>query len=115
MADSNRGGEQMKLFSRVMTIVGIVILLGTCVLLLGEANGAIQLGPAKSSVVFCALGLTLLCYSPRQFVAYDEAIKAGDEKKAPQALASLILHSSAGLIMIGISIVKYFLTINSLA
>jgi hypothetical protein len=99
----------MKLFSRVMTIVGIVILLGTCILLLGEANGALQLGPAKSSVVFCALGLALLCYSPRQYAAYDEAIKAGDEKKAPQALAGLILQASAGLIMVVISVVKYFL------
>ncbi|MBR4448973.1 MAG: hypothetical protein IKS30_02120 [Treponema sp.] len=115
MADSNRGGGTMKLFSRVMTIAGILILLGTCALLLGEANGAVQLGPAKSSVVFCALGLALLCYSPRRYLAYDESIKVGDEKKAPQFLATFILQSAAGLIMVIISIVKYFLTINSLA
>ena len=88
----------MKLFSKVMTIAGILILLGTCVLLLGEANGAVQLGPAKSSVVFCALGLALLCYSPRRYLTYDESIKAGDEKKPRSFLQLLYCSLPQGLL-----------------
>lgn len=96
----------MKIFAKIMTGVGIFILAFTCLVLVLAQNQVIQIGKSLSSIVFCSLGLAFLCYSPRKYVACLENEKNSPEQNKNRR--AFILELSAGIIMIIISIVKFW-------
>lgn len=100
----------MRKFATFMSVLGIAVLLGTCAVFVAAQKGFIQIDTAHiQSVVFCSLGIAFLCFVPSKIVVYQEA-KTEDEDETAEIKArnAVILNGSAGLILIGLSIFKYF-------
>ena len=100
----------MRKFATFMSVLGIVVLLGTCAVFVAARKGFIQIDTAHiQSVVFCSLGIAFLCFVPSKIVVYQEA-KTEDEDETAEIKSrnAVILNGSAGLILIGLSIFKYF-------
>lgn len=96
----------MKTFARIMTVIGIIILFSTCAVFLLSYYGVIEIGNNISSMVFCALGLAFLCYSPKRYVSYTEK-EASEKKPDPAGRRAFIMYVSAGIIMLVLSVVKF--------
>ena len=98
----------MKVFSKIMTLVGICVLFFTCAALLLSYFGIMEIGENRQSMVFCALGIALLCYAPRKYVAIAESERdSRKNKSSDSARRALIMQVSAGIIMLALSVFKF--------
>lgn len=101
----------MKVFSKIMTLVGICVLFFTCAALLLSYFGVMEIGENRQSMVFCALGIALLCYAPRKYVAIAESERdpqsQKESKSGSSARRALVMQVSAGIIMLALSLFKF--------
>lgn len=96
----------MKLFSKIMTVIGIWILLSTCIVLVLGYYNIVELTCNIKSVVFCSLGLALLCYAPRKYIKYTENEKESNELDYENR-RHFKLQISAGIILIVLSYIQF--------
>lgn len=100
----------MKKFAQIMAITGILVLLITCAIFVAAQREYIVIDKKHiQSVVFCALGLSFLCFVPSKLVVLDEAKKTDEDPKGESsAQMAVILNTAAGLILVGLSLWKYW-------
>ena len=104
------GGILSRKFALFMQITAIIILLGTCAIFVLASRGKIEIDKTHiNSAVFCALGLSFLCFVPSKFIIYKESCLFNeDEKNKNSAFSAFVLNLSAGLILVLLSIWKFF-------
>ena len=104
------GGILSRNFALFMQITAIIILLGTCAIFVLASRGKIEIDKTHiNSAVFCALGLSFLCFVPSKFIVYKESCLFNeDEKNKNSAFSAFVLNLSAGLILVLLSIWKFF-------